>query len=317
MYWVVLAVALTVEAWAGFILFWIPFYSWFRLGFLLYLILPQTQGARVLYQEHVHPFLRENEAAIEEFISSAHDRAKAAGVGYIKQVVEYIKQQLLGLPPKESTPPATPSPYYSYASSLIARFNLPSERPSAPPNGSTSTANDFYGLLAAAVNAATSNTGFGSSSTRDLSNSGTLIPPSVKGDEERMTFIAAQRERLSTLITALDKEATNLQGNPVRARNVPSMFFDGSSEDDPNDRPKSGLSSRKSEGDFEKIDAESGTEDADNKKRRQTSRQTSGGSWMPWSWGAQPAPTSTSGEDTPMREPSQEPSSGKSSGLEY
>jgi receptor expression-enhancing protein 1/2/3/4 len=295
------------------------------LGFLLYLILPQTQGARVLYQEHVHPYLRQNEAAIEEFISSAHDRAKAAGVGYIKQAVEYIKQQLLGFPPKEPTPPTTPSPYYSYAASLISRFNLPSERPTPPAAGSTSTANDFYGLLAAAASAASSNTGFGSSSTRDLSNSGTLIPPSVKGDEERMTFISAQRDRLSTLISALDKEATNLQGgNAVRARHVPSMFFDGNgnSEDDSTDQPKSsasGLSSRKSEGDFEKIDAESGTEDVENKKRRQTGRTISGGSWLPWSWGAgaEPIPTAADGEDTPVRDVTPEAASGKSSGLDY
>jgi receptor expression-enhancing protein 1/2/3/4 len=295
------------------------------LGFLLYLILPQTQGARVIYQEHVHPYLRQNEAAIEEFISSAHDRAKAAGVGYIKQAIEYIKQQLLGFPPKEPTPPSTPSPYYSYASSLISRFNLPSERSAAPTSGSTSTANDFYGLLAAAVNAATSNTGFSSSTTRDLSNSGTLIPPTVKGDAERMSFINAQRDRLSTLITALDKEATNLQGgSTVRARHVPSMFFDGNgnSEDDSNDRPKSstsGLSSRKSEPDFEKIDAESGTEEVESKKRRQTTRTVSGGSWLPWSWGAgaQPIPAATDGEDTPMRDVTPEANSGKSSGLEY
>ena len=131
-----------------------------------------------------------------------------------------------------------------------------------------------------------------------------------------MTFIAAQRDRLSTLITALDKEATNLQGNnTVRARHVPSMFFDGSHEEETNDRPKSGLSSRKSEGDFEKIDAESGTEDVESKKRRQTSRQVSGGSWMPWSWGAQPTPTAT--KDEPMRDVSPEAASGKSSGLDY
>lgn len=73
------------------------------------------------------------------------------------------------------------------------------------------------------------------------------------------------------------------------------MFLDGSSgsEDhlayeDEKDRPKSGmsgLSSRKSEPDFEKIDAESGAEEIE---ERRTAKRTvsSGGSWMPWSWGA-------------------------------
>ena len=68
------------------------------------------------------------------------------------------------------------------------------------------------------------------------------------------------------------------------------MFFDGStsSEEEVAERPKSamsGLSTRKSEVDFEKIDAESGTEEVEN-GRRQTKGQSSSGGWLPWSWGA-------------------------------
>jgi len=297
MYWVVLACALLAESWVGFILVWIPFYAWFRLFFLLYLILPQTQGARVLYQEHVHPFLEQNELAIDDFISSAHDRAKAAGYTYLKHGIELIKQYVFGLPPKEATPPATPSPY-SYTQSLIARFNLPSARPAFPANpvsSATSTANDFYSLLASAVTAATAVTSAGKA--RDLSNSGVLIPPTVDG-ADRLSFIAAQRDRLAILLSALDKEANALQnksGRPSNTRNVASMFFDGATGDDEEERPKSamsGLSTRKSEGDFEKIDAESGTEEVES-GRRSIKRASSGttGSWMPWSWGAKTEPT--------------------------
>jgi receptor expression-enhancing protein 1/2/3/4 len=296
----------------------IPFYAWIRLGFLLYLILPQTQGARVLYQTHVHPFLHENELAIDDFISSAHDRAKAAGINYIKQAIELIKQHILGLPPKEPTPPATPSTY-TYAQSLLARFNLPSARPAFPSNplpGATSTANDFYALLASAVTAAT---GTSSTQVRDLSNSGTLIPPTIDG-EERLTFIAAQRERLSILLSALDKEASTLQSEGVKPsapKTMPSMFFDGSSgsEEEVAERPKSamsGLSTRRSEADFEKIDAESGAEEVGN-TRRQAKRTQSSGSWMPWSWGAkaEEAPV-----DTVMSGTSKDEDKGKSSAVD-
>jgi len=299
-------------------LYRIPFYSWIRLGFLLYLILPQTQGARVLYQTHVDPFLHENELAIDDFISSAHDRAKAAGITYIKHAIELLKQHLLGLPPKEPSPPATPSSY-TYAQGLFARFNLPSARPAFPSNpipGATSTANDFYALLASAVTAATGST---STQARDLSNSGTLIPPTIDG-AERLSFIAAQRERLSVLISALDKEATNLQAEGVRspasAARMPSMFFDGSSgsdETDREERPKSamsGLSTRRSEADFEKIDAESGTEEVVGMGRENARRSQSSGSWMPWSWGAKAAVELTS-EDTVMGV-----DEGKSSGVD-
>lgn len=259
----------------------IPLYSWFRLFFLLYLILPQTQGAKVIYQEHVHPFLEQNEHAIDDFISSAHDRAKAAGVVYLKQGIDFIKQALFGIQPPEPAPPSTPSPF-SYTQSLIARFNLPAVRPSFPAAAATSTANDFYSLLASAVTAATS-TSAGRQS-RDLSNSGILIPPSVDGDD-RLSFITAQRERLYILLSALDKEANSLQNQRPRTR---GGLFDGAgSTEDEGDRPKSsmsGMSTRRSEPDFEKIDAESGTEEVES-QRRQAKRSQSGG-WIPWVWGA-------------------------------
>lgn len=298
MYWVVLSCALLFESWVGFILVWIPFYAWFRLFFLLYLILPQTQGAKALYQEHVHPFLEKNELAIDDFISSAHDRAKAAGVTYLKHGIELIKQYVFGLPPREPSPPPTPSTF-SYTQSLIARFNLPSARPAFPTNpipSATSTANDFYSLLASAVTAATTSTSAGKS--RDLSNSGILIPPTVDGVEDRLSFIASQRERLSILLSALDKEASNIQGQNKSAEEIGEW-------------PKSamsGLSTRRSEVDFEKIDAESGTEEIIG-----SPKSAGGGSWLPWSWGAKAEPKAV---DTVMSGTGQEEDKGKSSGVE-
>ncbi|RDW71853.1 protein YOP1 [Coleophoma crateriformis] len=317
MYWVVLACALLCESWVGFILVWIPFYAWIRLGFLLYLILPQTQGAKILYQTHVHPFLEENERSIDDFISSAHERAKAAGLNYLKQAIELVKQHVLGLPPKEATPPPTPSSY-SYAQSLFARFNLPSARP-APAASSGSTANDFYSLLASAVTAATSasvNAAANRSSTSqpmDLSNSGTLIPPTVFG-ADRMTFIAAQRERLSILLSALDKEASNLQEGQTPMRSLSEVSLDRSI-DESEERPRSAtsaLSKSRSEADFEKIDAESGTEEVE-MGRRQTAKRTQSSGWMPWSWGG--AAKADEGPDTTMTG-TDDQSNAKSTGIE-
>jgi len=70
------------------------------------------------------------------------------------------------------------------------------------------------------------------------------------------------------------------------------MFFDGSSgsEEEVSERPvsaMSGLSIRKSEPDFENIEAESGAEEAEfQRKQLKRSSGSTGGSWMPWSWGA-------------------------------
>ena len=236
-----------------------------------------------------------------------------------------IKQYVFGLPPKEPTPPPTPSTF-SYTQSLIARFNLPSARPTFPANpvsSATSTANDFYTLLASAVSAATSSsTTTGTGKPRDLSNSGILIPPTV-GGEDRLSFIAAQRDRLSILLSALDKEASTLQSQNIRPstpRGMPTMFYDGTTggEEEVTERPKSamsGLSTRKSEADFEKIDAESGTEEVES-DRRQAKRSPSGsgsGSWMPWSWGAKPEPAQV---DTVMGGTNNAEDKGKSSGVD-
>jgi receptor expression-enhancing protein 1/2/3/4 len=251
-----------------------------------------------LYQDHVHPFLQEHETAIEDFISSAHDRAKTAGINYLKQAIELLKERLLGLPPPQPTPPAAPT-NLSYTQSLIARFNLPSARPTMPSGGvgsaATSTAADFYALLASAVSAATAASPYATQSSRpdheqerDLSNSGTLIPPTIQGSD-RMSFIAAQRERLSILLSALDKEASSLkmQDAPSGQRRLSNMLLDGnSSSESEQARPPSamsGLSKSRSELDFEKIEKDD--ENGEDHTPVPSFISQSSGSWLPWSWG--------------------------------
>lgn len=208
-----------------------------------------------------------------------------------------FKEHALGLPPPQPSPLQTPAAM-SYTQSLIARFNIPSARPafSAPSmGGAASTATDFYTLLGSAVTAATS-AGLRSSpsdqdgTTRDLSNSGTLIPPSISSSD-RMSFIAAQRERLSILLSALDKEAFTLQAEDVVQKispgRVPGMHLDGSTEADSEtslQRPlsaMSGLSKSRSEADFERID-----KDVPEERPAHLERS---GSWLPWSWGKKTA----------------------------
>ncbi|KAK2056721.1 HVA22 family TB2/DP1 protein [Colletotrichum caudatum] len=297
MYWVVLACALLVESWTEWILVWIPFYAYIRFLFLLYLVLPQTQGARIIYQTHVHPFLQDNEAQIEEFISDAHDRLKAAGIAYLKRAIELIKTNVLGLPPGDPEPAAQPAaaaassaPTQTYTQSLLARFSVPTAR--WAPAGHAGS--DFYNLLAGAVSAATNAAAGGGApgQHQDLSKSGSIIPPELKGGE-RMSFIAAQRERLAFLLKALDREAAASETAEGPGR-PGSMQLDGGGEEEVTQRPASahsGLSKSRSETDFEKIDAESGAEDLDDNDEDGTvrRRQTSGGSsWVPWGWGATP-----------------------------
>lgn len=288
MYWVVLSVSLFFEAWTDWILTWVPFYGYARLLFHLYLILPQTQGAAHLYQTYIHPWISDNETQIDEFIISAHERLRAAGMAYLKRAIEYLRVNVLGQAPdpnfgRESVPDRQPATPQSYATALFNRFALPAAR---WPNANT----DFYSLLAGAVSAATGSDRPSAVPTTSTSNlpfpnlsaSGSLIPQHLRTahPDEKLGFLMAQRERLTILLSALDRETASLQ--------IPGAFGDslvrtpGSEGSASTGRPSSGLSKSRSENDFEKIDAESGAEEDSGARRRGANRQSSNSGWMPW-----------------------------------
>ncbi|TLD06323.1 uncharacterized protein PgNI_08913 [Pyricularia grisea] len=306
MYWVVLACALLVESWTEWFLCWIPFYAYIRLLFLLYLILPQTQGARVLYQDYIHPYLQENEDHIDDFIASAHDRAKAMGIMYLRQLIEYVKVNVLGMAPSRVEEQQQPQAqgYGGQASSvtqnLLARFTLPSARWSGAggdSDGNSGAANDFYGMLAGAVGAAMSSAGGTRDNQQGPGVSRSVIPSHVN-EADKATFIATQRERLTTLLAALDREAASVQSGassastPVPNNSSSQGFFRVRDVVEGLADTAAGLTKSRSETDFENIDAMSGTEevggDEDGSLRRRT--QAAGGSWMPWGWGGSQSP---------------------------
>jgi hypothetical protein len=313
MYWVVLACALLVESWTEWFLVWIPFYAYLRFLFLLYLVLPQTQGARIIYQTYVHPYLEENETAIEDFIASAHHRLKQAGISYLKRAIELLKTNVLGLPPSSDTQSqasaasATSGTPQSYTQTLLARFSLPAARWTGAGIGqTTSGATDFYSLLASAVSAATGSTSAGESDAPrgagGMEASGILIPDNIQGSAEKMTFIAAQREKLSLLMSALDREATQLktEDETTKAWQAPDVGLDGAG---PDDNLPSNLSKSRSEAEFEKLEAMSGDEEhlgidsgsAARKRPAAASKQSTG--WASWVWGSggtKPAESGTS-----------------------
>lgn len=282
----------------------IPFYGYFRLFFFLYLILPQTQGARYIYEEKIHPFLAENEGQIDDFIASAHNRIMAAGVEYLQLAIEYVKTQILGMPPSQPAPPEpAPSGTQTYTQTLLSRFSVPAAKWAAPGNPGGS---DFYSLLSGAVAAATSAGGFaagtsstGSGAKNEVRNSEALIPAHLRDSSsaERMNFISAQRDRLNVVLSALDREAQELQRDDTsrlrdrfQQNRNPSTAYDGSDDYYEAQRPPSGLSAysglskSRSEVDFEKIDADSsGAEDDPNLRRRNVSGPA-GSSWSPWGW---------------------------------
>ncbi|KAJ5747668.1 uncharacterized protein N7511_009364 [Penicillium nucicola] len=201
MYWVVLSVILLAESWTVFIIGWFPFYSWIRLCFLSYLVLPQTQGARLLYQDYVDPFLTHHEREIEDIIGRTHERAKALGLQYFYQAIDLIRQKVLGLPPQRPSTPPQPNAA-SYAQSLLSRFNIPTAGASAN--------NDWYSVLSSAVGSVTSGK-TREAREEELSASGNLLQRQMSSmsGAEKAHFIASQRELLDHLRSTLTREEQN------------------------------------------------------------------------------------------------------------
>lgn len=55
-YWVVYAGFSIIEFWSSFILYWIPFYWFFKTIAFLYLGLPQFNGSKAVYEHVLRPF---------------------------------------------------------------------------------------------------------------------------------------------------------------------------------------------------------------------------------------------------------------------
>ncbi|KAL9615318.1 MAG: hypothetical protein Q9167_000289 [Letrouitia subvulpina] len=284
MYWVVISCFSLVEYWTFFVLSWsvfrcrlgylngldigIPFYAYFRLTLLSYLVLPQTQGARLIYQSYVHPFLAHHESEIDLFITQTHDRAKTVGLQYLKNAVNFVKRSILGLQLQQTPPPKHEE---NYAQSLLSRFNLPSAR-----QGLAAPAGDFYGLLSAALGQVGLSSGSRDIQIKEMSRSGTLIPQGFSNHEDKLSFLSTQREKLRVLLTALDNEASELSREEMIQRDVERRLGE--------DLHDEGLKKSRSEAEFDTID------DQEELKNEKVGSATGGG-WMPWNWGTQDART--------------------------
>lgn len=77
-YWCVFGIATLVDDFAYFILSFIPFYTYIRFGFFVWLMAPQTQGATIIYKTVLRPLLTKNRARIDAFITEVSGSAVAA-----------------------------------------------------------------------------------------------------------------------------------------------------------------------------------------------------------------------------------------------
>merc|ERR1711935_829559 len=70
MYWIIYGLSIVLEFFFGFILTMIPLYFEMKILFVVWLQLPQTQGAKYLYLKFIEPVLTTNESAIDHMLDN-------------------------------------------------------------------------------------------------------------------------------------------------------------------------------------------------------------------------------------------------------
>jgi len=98
-YWVVYSFFSIIEVFVDFLLYWIPFYYAFKIAFLLWAMMPQTRGAKFIYDSFLKDFLKSNETKIDAALKNAKsaagkvgEEAKTATKDAVSAVAENMKK---------------------------------------------------------------------------------------------------------------------------------------------------------------------------------------------------------------------------------
>ena len=96
-YWVVFSFFSIIEVFVDVLLYWIPFYYSFKVAFLLWAMMPQTRGAKFLYDSFLKDFLKKNESKIDAALADAKTSAGKVAVeasGAAKEVASSLASTL-------------------------------------------------------------------------------------------------------------------------------------------------------------------------------------------------------------------------------
>lgn len=208
MYWSVTSLVYLFETWTYYILRYLPFYSWFRVAFLAYLVLPQTQGARALYVTYVGPFIHDHEHQFEAAIIKTVESGKAAGLLYLQQLIDYVRMQL-GFQSLDKMHPQqqqqTSQTTSTYTQGLLSRFympNFPGIGVASPTETAANGPGDLMGYIGSTVSALTGRT------EGVDADSSSIYPAQMTSAslEEKLEYIRAEETKLQRLTQALNHQ---------------------------------------------------------------------------------------------------------------
>ncbi|KAF9142289.1 receptor accessory protein 4 [Linnemannia schmuckeri] len=104
MYWTVMGMFSVVEFILDTFVFWFPFYYEIKMLFVLWMILPQTQGSIYIYQAIVEPYLLKHEKEIDQALKDMKNKAMAMGMQYLKQAIQALQNLALDIYKKSQAP---------------------------------------------------------------------------------------------------------------------------------------------------------------------------------------------------------------------
>ena len=74
-YWMVFGVFNVAETFFGFIFYFIPYWDWLRLALFIWLLLPNFNGSKIIYEGFICSLLKNNKNLIEKWISMTTNAA--------------------------------------------------------------------------------------------------------------------------------------------------------------------------------------------------------------------------------------------------
>ena len=94
-YWVVYSTIIILENFTDYLLFWIPFYFFLKIGLLVWCMHPSYNGTSIIYNNVIRPLFYKHEAKVDKLIQDAQKKGSSALKTAVNEVSE-LKDQALG-----------------------------------------------------------------------------------------------------------------------------------------------------------------------------------------------------------------------------
>ena len=184
----------------------LPLYKEAKMVYVLWLVLPQTQGATYLYLHYLHPNIARHERDIDRLIIRLHEQAKSRGGQYVQLGLSWIQELLFGPAMtmaaneynKPTKDPRNEVPESSYVSALFSRFRTVPV--GAYPETIPSTLLSFLSMSG---------------------KSGEIIPSNLS-PEERAKYVNIQKSKLNEWLLMLDAAAASYPPVNLDKKSTPS-----------------------------------------------------------------------------------------------